>query len=616
MPQLRHDESQYVALPQVAGVGEVRTTQDSVAYGGNHLWDTVQPQEPVGQSSQGSILTWQVPSSSSMTDLNESFIRIEMYWQWYNNTGGGIQAIGGLKNEGGRGVPLQEFTTVPAPGTGDVFAFANGTGTGLRGAVTYITGDAGREVLVTLSLSAVNVPTANHAGAAAINTTAPPGSIAFLPTAAAACDITFENGGATVGGTFTIAADGSVVITSAHAVAAGPYSLQPFSITYHGYDTRRYNVTVPPAVSLALFNSVSLEMNGAIVYPSQGVAQPYAALANVLKNEPAAEREAGELDRGYIFNQMYEFDEGSEERRFICLTRDQDVSNTQAGGEAHSQAQKVTFTVRLADIAMRTNGTWLPPDTQLRIRARRCEDLSLIQRISDAAAGDADWTALMAAANNFSVQISSADLYVARKTLKPHVAQRMAEAWPERPLTVPFEAVRTFTSWHGVADTTVNVVGALAGPTPTCVYAFFVSQAGINGTGADGKSPLFACAPDDGTTLSNVSLSIGGARTYPVHPYQGAANTRFPGNVAQLYQMYRMTANGHPFLRSQDMAALRPVCFQIGTRGHSHMDSMEDVSVQFKATLSAPQAAAYCVVLVSFTDSTLELDVSGRVDVV
>lgn len=81
---------------------------------------------------------------------------------------------------------------------------------------------------------------------------------------------------------------------------------------------------------------------------------------------------------------------------------------------------------------------------------------------------------------------------------------------------MPFEKIRTNVSWYqgGVNNTTV--IGALAGPTPSAVYAFIVKTAAINGT--DGLVNSMQMAPLDGTYLTDVTLSIGGSRTYVCTP--------------------------------------------------------------------------------------------------
>ena len=155
MPVLKNENSPTVALPEVAHASGYWPTQDSLAQGGNEQWETYAAQEAVVNVSADDILTWQIPPSTSMTDIGESFIKI----------------------------------------TGH-----------------------------------------------------------FLVSA---------------GVNFT--------------------------------DTNTANSTLAPVpfLSAALFNDVTLEVNGVSVVPSQGIAQPYAVVMNVIKNEGFAERADGDLTKGY-----------------------------------------------------------------------------------------------------------------------------------------------------------------------------------------------------------------------------------------------------------------------------------------------------------------------------
>jgi len=81
MPVLLHEESQKVPLAVVASATKVPSTQASVAYEGVENYDIIYPNQAVdANTAPGSFVTWQSPMSSSMTDLSESFILIQGYF--------------------------------------------------------------------------------------------------------------------------------------------------------------------------------------------------------------------------------------------------------------------------------------------------------------------------------------------------------------------------------------------------------------------------------------------------------------------------------------------------------------------------------------------------------
>ena len=78
MPYLRHEESSMGMHPAVAMAAEVPPTQDSVAYAGNQLWDTYFATE--GVSTANGTLSWNIPASTGMTDIGESYIKMTGYY--------------------------------------------------------------------------------------------------------------------------------------------------------------------------------------------------------------------------------------------------------------------------------------------------------------------------------------------------------------------------------------------------------------------------------------------------------------------------------------------------------------------------------------------------------
>lgn len=599
MPHYRHDKSAPVGVAGSVASREVLPTQTTVEYGGVELWDVVSPQEAVAGTTEGGIITYQIPASVAQTPLDECYVRLE------GNiaiTAGGVDPIppiGGADME----EPFSEAPTLTlTAGGGHAVDFVWGANT--ITAVSQPLPD-GLDRLVTLTFPPVTVLCA----LAAPDFVGIISDVALAPKIISGFPVTFFSegaGGAETVAMLTVDPNGTFSIFGDTNLSAHDYTLG-FTISYVASMKEIRNLTVPPFFPIAAFNSARIALNGTEVVQSQGVAAPYGALAGVIKNEPWSTRETGDLTQGYILDGWNSAVAASDRRNFYLKRPETGINVTSGATVGFVQI------LRLTDLGLRTNGTWLPPDTTIRITLRRAQNASLVQRIW---LGDGTAMNDVSAVNPPVFSITAADLYVSRRVLAPHALEAYQHTWQVEPKYLPMEQTQTFTQFFGAADTDVNIVGALAGKTPTAVYAFLTTAAALNGTDATGANPIFRLGYLNDATLSNVSLSIGGARMYPVRAMHNTANTELGPSVSQLYEMYRMTCNSHPFLKPGDFYNIKPICFQIGQRADPAVDPAEDVSVQFRATLSAQPGVAWAMVLVSFTPRTVEFDVSGRVTVV
>ena len=147
---------------------------------------------------------------------------------------------------------------------------------------------------------------------------------------------------------------------------------------------------------------------------------------------------------------------------------------------------------------------------------------------------------------------------------------------------------------------------------------FVVQDAAINQT-SDGSVNPMDLAPQGLSVWQNVALKVGGARTYPVQPLSMATNdsyiTGINGNsldLGVLYQLYRACANDKPFLRDIDFTNIQPLCFPISATKEA-WDPSEEVSLSFQGRLSGVPPSNYSIVMVSFTDSIIEMTKEGQV---
>lgn len=739
MPYLRHHNSQKAGSASVLQSFTVPSTQDTIAMGGNQLWDIVPPQETASQTQPGQFMTWQVPASMEMTDLNESFLQIEGYFDWSSQGANApstspikrcsdaleipfpVKAFvkvdanglyppmepGGAKPDilapppaiadavsGGYGDWYLMFIDITENASTDTTNLGNPTKGGINynlnpGDFNYITytGTAidslpnkGQLIKVTRNLAGVRVgPDITERSGLGQYDNTPPKAVSnnavnevllvsdTLPynKVNGVLQVKKDQGGTNEypGNTFQFSEVD--ISTDPNNVNNKPIFYQAFwvcgfrdgtlfdtqgcctttqdSVENGGGDPHKvmdqlacrvsiYNnegFTVPFNLPAFMFNDVTLELNGTQVITSLGQDQPYAMLANVLKNEPYHIRKAGEQDRAYYIGDcgkgLAGLREGDEGRRDMFLkTQNQyaDLNSTDLG-----QQQTFSMTYRISDCGFNTWGSWVPPATEIRLRTKLA-DLTNMTYIAGYKKG------IMDSLQRPYWRFQKAELLVARKVLTPHARDAFSDTWGQTPCKLWFEQVRVFRQSFAASNQTINIINALAGPSPKCVFAFAIPESDILGSTL-GSNPtnlrLGAPSVPSGTTPTtynptsvyweDVRLSIGGARTYPIQswsgfqqnerdiiysPWKGKARDR---NISQLYQMYQSTCNEAPFLTSADFACMvQPLCFQLEEKHHgSSWSPGEDTSIQFSARLSGSQSERFTVMLVSFTDSIVEI---------
>lgn len=369
--------------------------------------------------------------------------------------------------------------------------------------------------------------------------------------------------------------------------------------------------TVPPFLALALFNDVQITLNGTVAFQTQGDAQPYAALASVIRSEAYSERMVSDYEKGYILD-----DPGLTNSTNITdnagMVARRELFLAAAAGTA--QTRQFSLTVRLADLGFRCH-SWLPPNVQMRIRARRAKDGFVIQ-------GDVGELGLCAPGPPLSTTVptlvfSNANLYMSRKKLDESALMSLNSWWLSNNAKVSYTKIQTSVNFFTAATTSITLNNQLAGKTPDCVYAFLIGQTAYKGL-STGTSPTFLLTPSNTTAWVQAAIQVGGGRTYPVQPLvqQPAAGGPLPissYDMAEIYQMYRATCNRSPFLKSSDFTNITPLCFQIGSRSDGAWDLAEDTAIAFKGTLNKVQAADYALVLVSFTETVMSFAASGQV---
>jgi len=395
-------------------------------------------------------------------------------------------------------------------------------------------------------------------------------------------------------------------------------------------DTDRYAPV--PFFSAAQLNDVSVTVNGTTVVPSQGLAQPYCMAASIIKNESFADRQASEVTQLSILDDM----DMSPAQYQACGTNPDLVQTLDFGGaignknlrtlqngsatEGAFKRRQVAFygtdhgfsqVYRLADAGFRT-GDWLPPDTSFVVRGRRSPIKFMLQGEDAATMGSGG--------NNSSAKftLTSAKMYVSRKVLTESAHSAMRLAWEAKPCRIHYEHINSFTQFIPANTASVSIVGALTGTTPRTVYAVCVAQSSLSGSGGDGKLPTFSMRPTaDHAVWNNVTLSVGGNRTYPIQPLNTLDSSQVYGtaDLGELYQMYRSTCNSSPYLTSSDFMNYQPLCFQIATPSDGMDPTDVATSIHFEGTLQGNGTTAmpaWALILISFSDGICEIYNNGE----
>jgi hypothetical protein len=382
------------------------------------------------------------------------------------------------------------------------------------------------------------------------------------------------------------------------------------------------SATTPPFLSSALFNDVQITLNGTVAMQTQGDAQPYSSLASVIRSESYSDRMTGDYTKGYILDNP-----GTSNVTGVTSLTSAAIPNTggfdrqalyigvaTAATPGKDSTRQFSTTVRLADLGFRCH-SWLPPNVQMRIRARRAKNNFLIQ--GDATDLENCAPADIAGAKSPVFTITAANLYMSRKRLDESALMSLNSWWLSNNAKVPYTKIQTSVNFFSAATTSITLNNQLAGKTPDCVYAFLVGQQAYKGDSA-GADPAFFLAPNAHTAWLQVAIQVGGGRTYPIQPVvmqtSDGALLPYPSlDLAEIYQMYRATCNRAPFLKASDFTNIQPICFQIGSRSDGAWDLAEDTAIAFKGTLSAAMAKDYALILVSFTDTVMSFAASGQV---
>lgn len=376
--------------------------------------------------------------------------------------------------------------------------------------------------------------------------------------------------------------------------------------SYIGQTTNPTYAQVAPEPFLAgsLFREIEIQVNGTVVKQSQGQVDPYCTMTNMIINESYEDRETNDLTEGIFLNDPGNRGVDPDTNFGFFIRKKMYANGTQAG----AAGRLFSLCVRPAAMGLKVHN-WLPPNTDIRIAAR-------INSAGFLFHGD---SAALTAVNPQLV-ITNADFYVARKELTPASHAALMAGWIQRPLTLPCQRIQSNVTYLDSNTASFNVVGALGGMTPRAVVAFFAFQdslSGVTGTASYNLTPN--TATNSGAQFKNIRLTVGGSRIYPLKALNMAPSGNQQGlgsstmDFAEAYQLYRQCADkDKPFLKSSDFTNILPLCFPIGSQ-LAGWDSGEDGTVQFEGNLSVAPGKPWAIMLVSLTDSVIEIESTGRV---
>ena len=352
-------------------------------------------------------------------------------------------------------------------------------------------------------------------------------------------------------------------------------------------------MTTPSFLNCCIFNDVVIEVNGTMVHASQGLLQPYCMFASQAKYRSGADRQASRFTEGSIGTPGF----GLTENYWKNFKTTQFMSAT----VAEAPARPFTLVLKLSDLGFRTNGAWLPPNVTINVRARRSSTAFLRAGTDLADPNDI----------NPIFKLNKARFFMARKELDPLAKGALDMVWIERPIKVPFIGVRSQVFNYDSTATEAAIVGALAGPTPDTVFAIAVPTTSMQGTNE--SSDAMETSLPAGSYWENVSITVGGGRSYPIQSYSQVSSDRFT-DLGQQFEMYRQACDhsGEPWLSSGLFSRQGVLAFQIGSRTDA-WDAAEDVSITFNGRIAGNgYGVAWSIILVSFTSSLLKVAYSGH----
>jgi hypothetical protein len=359
-----------------------------------------------------------------------------------------------------------------------------------------------------------------------------------------------------------------------------------------------------PFFAAALLREIEIQINGTVVKQSQGQVDPYCTMTNMIINESFEDRETNDLTEGIFLNDPGTNDVDPDTNYGFYIRKQMYANGTAAG----SSARLFSLVIRPSALGLDVRN-WIPPNTDIRIAARLNGSGFLFHGgVSAISSVDP------------SLVITNADFYVARKELTPASHAALMAGWIQRPLTLPFQRIQSNVTYLDSSVSSFNVVGALGGMTPRTVVAYFVFQGAMTG---DTGYQSFQLTPNNNTNtgvqFKNVRLTVGGSRIYPLKALNMQASGNQQGlatstmDFAEAYQLYRQCADkDKPFLKSTDFTNILPLTFPIGSQ-LAGWDSGEDGTVQFEGNLNAAPGLPWAILLVSLTDSVIEIESTGRV---
>lgn len=394
--------------------------------------------------------------------------------------------------------------------------------------------------------------------------------------------------------------------------------------------------TTSPVLSASMFDNVEIQFDDTIVVQSEGSNQPWCHLASVIMNESWADRQSGDLNRGYILDapMMGAYMNANRtglspapnpeamKRSDLYIGYPGQITAPKPVTSVGANTRQFDIVVRLSDLGFRCND-WIPPGVTIRVRARGLPEGFRFQGVP------ADLQLGATGIEPLYTLSARPTFYVSRRMLDAVVHESMVRQWRTVGITMPYQRVRSVTASVPAGQQSCDITNVFPGRCPTSVVAFFVRESAYNGN-SNWDNPPFALAPP-GVQWRNTRIQVGGGRFYPImqlntqpgqlgpHPSSLASLTLTTG---ELYQLYLKSANSDPFLRESDFTNIQPVVFPIQEqmRAAGLLNFGGDTAITFHTEFTAPPEDAvggqfaWKIILIAFSDRLLSIHADGSIN--
>lgn len=355
-------------------------------------------------------------------------------------------------------------------------------------------------------------------------------------------------------------------------------------------------ISTIPALATGIFSDAVITWNGTVVRPAAGSLTPYAVLADTLINETKTWVDNRDMTQGYIWDNFDDSGPGGVNAQARC-------TRWLAGAAAASNTRLFSLTIPLKSLGIRTNDA-IPSGVEIRLQLTRNLNTFLTHGTGAAAVGAV-------------LTLNSCRLFTRQIRLTQEASAALSMSLQKESARLSFQRVKMFSQAFPIGMQSISVNQALPGPRPSRVMCAYIQQASLNPTAG---ANAYLIRTENTQVLSDIYLQIGDGRFYPTQSYGTLANSAASTTIdfSEMYESYQSIARKDAAISSSVFSTMNWLCFNTSRSGDcdgSVYDLSEECALDFHAQVSAAPAAAYSIIMFSWTNGVIEIDAGGAVTV-